>query len=208
MDFRKRVRLPTNWAAPLLLTAAIGCSELFPAGPRAALSPGESAEFFAAAVGYFAADTMTPLPVWVDPRPLRAEAGLRSVTEADLLQADAQTIALRTRVIESAGWRTTDAPEDWRCVFSQMLPPAQPRVQEGPDSLRLLHEACRRKGAYQSLVFGLPQSGTNPDHPERWRMRSMRMLLNGYEVVDLFLAPGPNGEWVVVEAQVRSGIFS
>lgn len=208
MDFPRRLCLPSRLAATLALTVLIGCTGPVPRGPRTAPVPGESPAFFAAAVGYFARDTMTPLPVLVDPRPLRPEAALRSVSEADLIQLDTQTIALRTRVVESGGWRTTSAPRDWRCVFSQVLPPAQPRRQERQDTLQQLHKACRQKGAYQSLVFGLPQSGTDPGHPDRWRIRAMRMLLNGYEVVDLFLRSGPDGTWRVVEARVRSGVFS
>ena len=36
----------------------------------------------------------------------------------------------------------------------------------------------------------------------------MRMLLYGFEVVDLYLEPRPNGAWEVVEARVRNGVFS
>lgn len=59
-----------------------------------------------------------------------------------------------------------------------------------------------------SLAFGIPQSGSDPDHPDRWRIRSMRMLSYGYEVVDLSLLRDPDGGWRVVEARVRSGVFS
>lgn len=182
----------------------MGCTERSPAGPRAALAPPQSPDFFAAAAGYFAGGTRAPIRV--DPRPLRPEAALGSVTERDLMLSDGETIRMRARVLESAGWRTADAPADWRCVFSQGLPPANPRPL--PDSLRLHREACLSQGPYVSLAFGIPQAGTDPDHPDRWRIRAMRMLPYGYEVVDLFLLRDPDGGWRVVEAHVRSGVFS
>lgn len=192
-------------AAMLVLASmAGGCTERSPAGPQAALAPQKSPSFFAAAVRWF--DDRTEAPVVIDPRPLRPEAGLDSVAESDLLASEPETVRMRTRVVESGGWRITDAPRDWRCVWSQGLPPPVPRPE--PDSLRLRYAACRERGAYESLVFGLPQSGTDPDHPDRWRIRTMRMLPYGYEVVDLFLEKTTDGEWSVAGARVRAGVFS
>ena len=201
MRFRSR---PGTAHILIAIAAMGGCTERSPAGPQAALAPPRSPDLFAAAVGYFADGTQGPIRV--DPRPLRPEAALGSVTERDLMPLDAETIHMRTRVIESAGWRTADAPRDWRCVFSQGLPPAQPRPL--PDSLRLHREACLSGGPYVSLAFGIPQSGTDLEHPDRWRIRAMRMLSYGYEVVDLHLLRDPDGGWRVVEARVRSGVFS
>jgi hypothetical protein len=191
-------------AAALLLLLVTGCSERLPAGPQAALTPQLSPDFFSAALGFFASRTTAQLVV--DPRPLRPDTRLSSVTAADLLPAEAETVRMRTRVIERAGLRVTDATVDWRCVFSQVVRP--PEAPPEPDSLRLRYEPCRQRGLYESLVFGLPQSGTDPDHPSRWRIRTMRMLPNGYEVVDLFLERSPGGEWVVVEDRVRDAVIS
>ena len=201
---RNALRAGGMLMAPLLLLVA--CGERVPAGPRAALPPGQAPGFFAAAVRHFA--SRTEVPILVDPRPLRPESALGSVAASDLMASETETIRMRTRVVESGGWRTTDAPDDWRCVFSQGLPPAQPPAREPPDTLRLRRDACREKGPYESLVFGLPQSGTEPGQPDRWRIRTMRMLPYGYEVVDLFLQKNPDGEWTVVDARVRSGVFS
>jgi len=186
---------------PLLVS---GCSERLPAGPAASVSPQLSPDFFAAAVRYF--DSQMEAPVVVDPRPLRPEARLSSVTENDLFPSESEVIRMRTRVVESGGWRLTDAPRDWRCVWSQGL--RRPLSRPDPDSVRLHKEDCLSRAPYQSLVFGLPQPGTDPEHPERWRIRTMQMLTYGYQVVDLFLEAGPSGGWSVVEERVRSGVFS
>lgn len=190
--------------ASLLLLVA--CGERVPAGPQASLPPGQAPGLFAAAVRHFA--SRTEVPILVDPRPLRPEAGLGSVAESDLMASETEIIRMRTRVVESGGWRITDAPGDWRCVFSRGLPRAELPAREPADTLRLRREACRERGPYESLVFGLPESGTEPGHPGRWRIRTMRMLPYGYEVVDLFLRKIPNGEWTVVDARVRTGVFS
>jgi hypothetical protein len=198
-----------NWrrapAVALLLLAAAACWERGPAGLGAAPPPGESPQLFAAAVGYFA--SRGEVPIRVDPRPLRPELVLYSVREGDFLPA-ADVVRMRTRVAEQGGWRLTDAVEEWTCVFAEGLPtPSSMGVQE-PDSLRLHREACRQGGRRESLAFGLPQAGTDPAHPERWRIRAMRMLLHGFEVVDLYLERRPDGAWEVAEARVRSGVFS
>jgi hypothetical protein len=204
MTFRKGARGAKAVIAAVILVIATGCSERGPAGLQSALAPQQSPEFFAAAVRHFA--SRTQVAILVDPRPLRPEVRLDSVALGDLMPSDAQTVLMRTRVVESGGWRITDAPTDWRCVWSRVLPPPQPRAE--PDSLRLRFQECRKRGPYQSLVFGLPQSGTDPAHPDRWRIRSMRMLPNGYEVADLFLENAPDGQWAVVETRVLSGVFS
>jgi hypothetical protein len=190
-----------------------GCTE--PAAPRAQVAPAESAEFFMAAVGHFA--ERSAHPVRVDPRPLKAEALLHSVVEGDLLATDSETIRLRTAALTSRGIPRADAPADWRCVFATGLRPSpgqgsdpiweQIRAAE-PDSLRQHRAACRAGGEYESLAFGLPQAGTQPEHPRRWRIRAIRMLLYGWEVVDLFLETNAQGRWEVVAEQTRVGAFS
>lgn len=161
---------------------------------------------FAAAVGYFAG--RSSVPVRVDPRPLRPEARLSSVRQSDLITSEAEIIRIRTRVVESGGWSLANAVEDWGCVLSQGVPPARPPQSAEADSLRLHREACRQRGQFESLIFGLPQPASDTAHGARWRIRAMRMLPSGYEVVDLFLEQRPRGEWQVVDAQVRSGVFS
>lgn len=198
--------------------ALAACGEPGPSGPRGQVSPVASPAFFASAVGHFTATARAP--VIVDPRPLRSEAMLHSVRESDLLPGDAGTAEMRTRVIGSLGLRTSDATEDWKCVFATGLRGPVPggnshedslwaarRAQE-PDSLRLRREVCRARGEFMSLAFGLPQSGTDPEHPQRWRIRAIRMLLHGWEVVDLFLEARPGGGWEVVREQTRVGAFS
>lgn len=201
----------------VLMVILLSCSEAVPFGPAAQLPPAGSPEFFAAALQFLAARASHP--VIVDPRPLRPEAMLYSVAETDLLLADSATIALRTRVIKTTGLRVTDATHDWECVFAEGIQPppgrkrpedlewAWRRAQE-PDSLQRHRAACRAHGDYVSLAFGLPQAGTDPDHPERWRIRAIRMLLYGWEVVDLFLVARPNGTWEVVDERRRIGVFS
>lgn len=202
--FGSGMRGPWLVMGVLFGSMAGGCAERSPAGPPAALAPQLSPDLFAAAVRWL--DDRTQAPVIVDPRPLRPEAALDSVAESDLLAGETETVRMRTRVVESGGWGIADAPRDWRCVWSQVLPPPVPRPE--PDSLRLRYAACRARAPYESLVFGLPQAGTDPNHPHRWRMRTLRMLANGYEVVDLFLERRPGGDWAVAEARVRSGVFS
>lgn len=155
------------------------------------------------AVAYI--DERTELPVRVDPRPLRPEARLSSVQESDLIASAEEVVRMRMSVMESHGWGPTDAAEDWKCVFSEGLLPA--RDHPVPDSVRAQREACRRRGRHESLVFGLPQQGTDPVHRGRWRIRTMRMLPYGFEVADLFLEDAGGG-WRVVDANVRSGVFS
>lgn len=195
-----------------LTTSLVGihlaaCSEAAPAGPRPAeSSPGESPAFFAAAVRYFVARGEGPLRV--DPRPLRPEARLHSVTERDLLPGTPEIVRMRTAVLEREGWDAADAVADWKCVFAEGYPPARPPASEPADSMRLRHEECRRNGRFQSLILGIPQAGTDPGHPHRWRIRTMRMLLHGYEGVDLFLERSASGDWNVVDARDRTGVFS
>jgi hypothetical protein len=202
----------------LLAAAAVllaSCSESAPAGPHARTAPAESAEFFLAAVEYFAG--RSAVPVRVDPRPLKADALLHSVGHGDLLLADHRTIGLRTAALATRGIPRADAPQDWRCVFATGLRPSPGRGTDPlweqihraePDSLRERRELCRARGEYVSLAFGPPQAGTQPGHPRRWRIRAMRMLLHGWEVVDLFLEPDSKGEWQVVSVQERVGAFS
>lgn len=199
-----RCRMIGRSAPALLLFLGAGCAEPAPAGPQAARAPDASPEFFAAAVRYM--ESQASVPVRVDPRPLRPESRLNSVSEGDLLPDAAEAIRLRTAVAEREGWQLTNAVADWDCVFAEGLPPARP--VELSDSIRRHREACREGGQRESLVFGLPQAGTDPEHPQRWSIRSMRMLLYGFEVVDLYLEPRPNGAWEVVEKRVRSGVFS
>ena len=204
-----------------LLTAAVvgmssaACTEGAPSAPRAQVAPAQSADFFIAAVAYFNAGSDAPLRV--DPRPLKAEARLHSVSESDILLTDSTTIRLRATALAAQGIPSADAAADWRCVFATGLRPPpgqgndpiweQMRAAE-PDSLRKHREACRSNGEYVSLAFGPPQPGTQPDHPGRWRFRSMRMVLHGWVVVDLFLEPNPRGQWEVVDVEVRVGGFS
>ena len=208
-------RFGTNAANRLGRITSALCLSLFALLPACAhpvprVNPTIAAErspaFFAAAIGYFA--SRASVPVRVDPRPLRPEARLSSVRESDLLTAEAEIIRIRTRVVESGGWSLANAVEDWGCVLSQGVPPARPPQRAESDSLRMHREACRQRGQFESLVFGLPQPVADPAHPERWRIRAMRMLPSGYEVVDLFLEQRASGDWQVVDAQVRSGVFS
>ena len=90
----------------------------------------------------------------------------------------------------------------------QGVPPARPPQRAESDSLRMHREACRQRGQFESLVFGLPQPASDTAQSGRWRIRAMRMLPYGYEVVDLFLEQRASGDWQVVDAQVRSGVFS
>jgi hypothetical protein len=204
MRYRNRVGAAPILAM-LLLLAAVGCVERLQPGPHASLPPQRDPDFFATAVGYFA--SKATVPILVDPRPLRPEAGLSTVAESDLMSSAEQIVRMRARVVRSAGWRATSAPDDWRCVFSVTVPPAVARP-EPRDTLQRLRERCRRRGPYESLVFGLPESGTDPDHPDRWRIRAMSMVPHGYEVVDLFLERTSAGAWTVSEARVRTGVFS
>lgn len=204
----------------LLSSAAIavslaGCYEGAPAGAHAQVAPAESPEFFIAAVDYFAGKAEAP--VRVDPRPLRAGALLHSVAASDLLLTDRETIRLRTAALAARGIPPADATADWRCVFATGLrpPPGQgtdpiwEQIRRAePDSLRERRDACRAGGEYVSLAFGPPQAGTQPAHPGRWRIRAMRMMLHGWEVVDLFLEPNARGRWEVVSVQERVGAFS
>lgn len=201
-----------------LVLVAGACSEVGIPGPRAQETPGESQAFFTAAVTYFAREATAP--VRVDPRPLRAEAQLHSITESDIATTDSATIRLRMAALAAEGIPLADAVQDWRCVFAEGLREPPPGEKGGndpiweqiraaePDSVRARREACRRGGRYTSLVFGPPQAGTDPEHPRRWRIRAMRMMLHGWEIVDLFLDRTADGAWEVVRVQERVGSFS
>lgn len=194
------------------------CSETGLPGPHAQETPGESQAFFAAAVSYSARRSETP--VRVDPRPVRAEAQLHAITESDIVTTDSATIRLRMAALAAEGIPLADAVQDWRCVFAEGMrgpPPGEKggndpiweQIRAGePDSVRAQREACRRDGRYTSLVFGPPQPGTDPEHPRWWRIRAMRMMLHGWEVVDLFLERTADGAWEVVRMQERVGSFS
>jgi hypothetical protein len=186
--------------------------------PHAQTAPGESERFFAAALSF--STRASRAPVRVDPRPLKPHALLHSVGEDDILSTDSTTIRLRTAALAAAGIPLTNATEDWHCVFATGLrgpPPGQDggsdpiweqiRAAE-PDSLRARREACRSRGEFTSLAFGPPQAGTDPEHPQWWRIRVMRMMLHGWEAADLFLDRSPDGEWKVVHENVRVGAFS
>lgn len=194
---------PLTLAAWLACVPAAACSQGAPAGPHAVEAAPLDAAFFAAAVRYFA--DRDSLPVRVDPRPLRPEARLYSVTHADLLVGQPDVVRMRTVVAETAGWAVADAVTDWTCVFAEGYPPARPPAGAAADSIRVHREACRRNGRYQSLIFGLPQPGPEPG---RWRLRTMRMLLHGFEGMDLHLERGASGAWNVVAVEDRTGAFS
>jgi hypothetical protein len=190
-------------AGAIVWLTIAGCAG--PATTRSQPAPAavESPNLFRAAVAYF--DERTVLPIRVDPRPLRPEARLSTVQENDLIEPAEEVVRMRMSVMESRRWGRTDAAEDWKCVFSEGIPPA--RDHPVPDSVRAQREACRQRGRYESLVLGLPQHGTDPVHPGRWRIRTMRILPYGFEVVDLFLEDD-GGVWHAVDANVRSGVFS
>jgi hypothetical protein len=202
----------------LALLSLSSCSETAAPGPHAQVIPGESPQFFAAAVEHFARGS--EYPVRVDPRPLQPEAMLHSVSEADIILTDLETARLRTAVLAAEGIPLADATEDWRCVSTEGLRGPSPGERGGsdpiweqmrasePDSLRARREACQRGGRFESLAFGLPQARTDPENPQWWRIRAIRMVLHGWEVVDLFLEPDSRGEWQVVKEQVRVGAFS
>ncbi len=109
--------------AAVLTSTLAACSEVPASGPAAQTAPGRSGPFFAAAVQHFV--RASSAPVRVDPRPLRPESRLRSVTDSDILLADTTTIRVRTAVLATAGVPLADATEDWRCVFATglRLPP-------------------------------------------------------------------------------------
>jgi hypothetical protein len=203
MRVRTSCRASGLAGAIVWLTMA-GCAAPVSTRPQPAPPAVESPELFRAAVAYF--DDRTELPIRVDPRPLRPEARLSTVQESDLIAPAEAVVRVRMSVMERHGWGRTSAPEDWGCVFSEGLPPARAQETPVPDSVRAQREACRQRGRYESLVFGLPQQGTDSTHPGRWRIRTMRMLSYGFEVVDLFLED--DGGWHVVDASVRSGVFS
>jgi hypothetical protein len=194
-----------------LVAAFAACVEAPTSGPRAQVQPAESPQFFAAAVQVLVVSS--DAPVRVDPRPLRPEARLNSISESDILAADSATMRLRTGVLATLRIPLSDATADWRCVFATGVYPGRGGSTPNwatpePDSVRVSREACAQQGPYTSLAFGLPQAGTDPDHPQLWRIRAMRMMLHGWEIVDLFLEPGSNGTWEVVRQQVRVGAFS
>lgn len=195
-------------ASLLIIALTAACSEAAPAGLRpAGSSPEESPRFFTAAVDYFA--RKAEYPVRVDPRPLRPEARLYSVSAGDLLPVAPEILQMRAAVVQEGGWPVADAVADWGCVFAEGLPLARPPATEGVDTLRVRREACRSRGRFESLILGLPQGGTDADHPHRWRIRTMRLMLHGFEVVDLYLERNTaSEEWSVVEARVRSGVRS
>jgi hypothetical protein len=205
-------------AATGLVLALASCSEVGSPGPHAQVRASESAQFFAAAVAFSVSQSRAP--VRVDPRPLNAESQLHSVSDSDLALDDTATIRLRTGVLTATGIRLTDATKDWHCVFASGMRGPPPGERGGndpiweeiraaePDSLRVRREACRQQGEYVSLAFGPPQFGTDPEHPQRWRIRVMRMMLHGWEIVDLFLEQRTGGGWEVVRIQERVGAFT
>lgn len=202
----------------LALLSLSSCLEAAAPGPHAQAIPGESPQFFAAAVEHFAREA--GYPVRVDPRPLQPGAMLHSVRESDIILTDRETMRLRTAVLQASGVQLADATEDWRCVFTEGMRGPGPGERGGtdpiweqmrasePDSLRARREACQRGGRFESLAFGPPQAGTDPENPQWWRIRAMRMMLHGWEIVDLFLEPDSRGEWQVVNERVRVGAFS
>lgn len=194
-------------AAWLACVPALACTQGTIPGPQPSGAPAlESPAFFAAAVRYFA--NRDSLPLRVDPRPLRPEARLISATDADLLAGNADIVRMRREVLQAAGWREADAVADWKCVFAEGYPPARPSVGPAADSMNVQREACRRNGRFQSLIFGLPQPASDPAHPQRWRIRALRMLLHGFEGIDLYVELDAAGEWRVVDAETKTGAFS
>lgn len=204
-------------AATPLLFLLVSRAEAARSGPGAKLPPEHSPTFFAAALKHAARNAAHP--VYVEPRPLRPGTSIQAISEADVLPGDEATARLRENVARASGYPLTDAVEDWKCVLSTGIGPppgerpggdsiwAQIRASE-TDSVRQRRQACRARGNYVSIAFGLPRAGDDPAHPERWRIRTFRMLLYGYEVVDLFLVSRPNGEWEVVSEQRLTGRFS
>jgi hypothetical protein len=97
-----------------------------------------------------------------------------------------------------------NAADHWKCVFSQGVPAAVPALVA--DSIRVHAERCVARGSRESLVFGSDEAVSG--YLGRFRIPVVRMLLRGYEVIDLFLEHGPSGDWRVVDAVVRTGAFS
>ena len=159
-------------------------SEPTPAPPERALA------YFSAAVTWLA--TRTEFPVRVDPRPLRRDLLLTSVTEAHLLPGLDSIVRLRRDVVETAGWGVADAVADWRCVFSEGYPRGGPPGGAATDMLQAHRDSCRRNGRYESLVLSLPEVADEA-RPGRLRIVAMRMLLHGWEGVELFLEQ--DGVW-------------
>ena len=88
-------RIPVTLAA--LLVVMPGCTAGRLAGPRAVPAPERAPDFFATAVDFF---VRPDRPLLLDPRPLRPDALLYSVTESDFVP-DKRTVQLRTRVAEA-----------------------------------------------------------------------------------------------------------
>lgn len=201
-----------------LVMGLASCTEAGPPDPHAQVMPGESEQFFATVVSFSV--RASKVPVRVDPRPLRAESPMRSVSHEDLVLDDSATIRLRTAVLRASSIPLSDATRDWQCVFASGMRGPPPGERGGsdpiwdqiraaePDSLRVRREACRERGEYLSLAFGPPQAGTDREHPRWWRVRAMRMMLHGWEIVDLFLEQQADGTWKVVRTQERVGAFS
>lgn len=182
----------------------VGCAAGASSAPGSSAARDPSTALFMAAAGHFVERAQAP--VRIDTRPLNGDVAPADLRERTLLADDTTAARMRAHAMERAGWTRSDAVEDWRCVFSQGLPPAQPRPV--PDTLRTRRETCLRNGPYESLVFGLPEPAADPEHPRRWRIRALRMLASGYEVRDVFLEPLSGDEWRVVAEERRFSIFS
>lgn len=204
-----RVSLIRTWMAGAAAAVAAGCVEPQASGPVSAAAqtaPSRSVGLFSAAIDHFAVTGGAPL--LVDPRPLRPDADLSGVQSGDLAVAETAVVRLRTGVLAQRRIATTDATADQRCAFTQGVTPPEEYLRTEPDSIGLRRRECLQRGAYASVIFGLPQRVEGAASAETWKLTAVRITTSSYYVWDLYLRPAAGGRWAVVDAKRVYGIMS
>ena len=164
-------------------------------------------------------------PLGVDPRPLVLGLGLpperTEITQGAVSEEPANLVRERALLLERLRVTRTDAVDDYRCQGTAgLLPPppsdsaAEPAVVRGPGP-------CSAKGAFVSLVFGLPRPGgayyppANIDERAEgeakgyWTVRMVHISPSGFGIYDMVLGRNVNGTgWQPVEEKMLYHIVS
>jgi hypothetical protein len=195
----------------MLITALVSstaCSEGQMASPGAIGAravPPQSRGLFVAALDHFVSGSEGRL--LVDPRPLRPDVDLGSVTAADIAAEDAASAEFRAHIVRERGLGLTDAVRDQRCAFVRGVTLPDSMLRLLPDSVRRRREECLARESYTSVIFGTPRP-VGEQRPGVWRLEAVRMTTWKYGIWDLYLRPSGRGDWVLLEAKERFVIAS
>lgn len=206
----------------LLGFVACAISVLTPLNASVTENPGRNAEA-PADTSLFSAVLASLSPsegrtIRVDPRPATANPTFSYPSIEALAPVADEVLRGRREALRQMSFAPTDILEDSKCNFSGGLSiPAD--AAPVADSVQKRREACRDKGAFISVILGLPRQG-GPHFPARgiaeqatglqrgyWTTRVVEITDNSHFVYDV-VAVREGNSWRVVEKRELEGIWS